>query len=299
MMMANGFFFFKFKEEKGLIDVLEGGPWMVRNSPLFLNKWTPNMNLSKEDHVQVPVWVKLPDVPIAGFTDDGLSVIASKISKPMMLDSYTSSMCVESCGRPSYARAMIEVLAQKALCEKVVVATPNLDEIGGYTKEIVTVEHEWKPPRCSTCKIFGHTNQTCPLNVSIIEPKVVTKDGEGFEEVKKRKSKGQTNANKNKTGFPMGKEQKFFYRPKANNGFEKLNEVDEDGNMKNKNKTTDVVKDNAIINVDKEDHTNQQGDSEKADQEVAQANSPKQTTDGFGIHDTLKKNVTVDETKES
>lgn len=110
MMNAKGFFFFKFTTEKGMMDVLEGGPWMIRNSPIFLNKWSPTINLSKEDHLVVPVWVKLHEVPIAGFTDDGLSVIASRVGKPMMLDSYTSSMCANAWGRPSYARAMIEVL---------------------------------------------------------------------------------------------------------------------------------------------------------------------------------------------
>lgn len=38
MMNTKGFFFFKFTTEKGMNHVLEGGPWMIRKSPLFLNK---------------------------------------------------------------------------------------------------------------------------------------------------------------------------------------------------------------------------------------------------------------------
>ncbi|GJX06863.1 hypothetical protein Tco_0194795 [Tanacetum coccineum] len=57
MMNSKGFFIFKFKASKGLDDVLENGPWMIQ---------------------------------------DGLSIIASQLGKPIMLDSYTSSMCIES-----------------------------------------------------------------------------------------------------------------------------------------------------------------------------------------------------------
>ena len=55
------------------------------------------------------VWVKLHDVQIAAFTENGTSMIATKLGKPVMLDTYTSTMCSESRGRNSYARALIEV----------------------------------------------------------------------------------------------------------------------------------------------------------------------------------------------
>lgn len=38
MMNAKGFFFFKFSTEKGVEDVLENGPWMIRNVPIILDK---------------------------------------------------------------------------------------------------------------------------------------------------------------------------------------------------------------------------------------------------------------------
>ena len=36
MMNAKGFFFFKFNSEKGVDDVLENGPWLIRNVPIIL-----------------------------------------------------------------------------------------------------------------------------------------------------------------------------------------------------------------------------------------------------------------------
>ncbi|GJW91293.1 putative gag-pol polyprotein [Tanacetum coccineum] len=58
---------------------------------------------------------------------DGLSEIASKIGNPMMLDSFTSTMCNESWGRNSFASAMIEISSDIELKESLVVAIPNLE----------------------------------------------------------------------------------------------------------------------------------------------------------------------------
>ncbi|GJU71005.1 protein LAZ1 [Tanacetum coccineum] len=49
-----------------------------------------------------------------GLTADDLSVVASMIGNPLMLDSYKSTMCTDSWGRSSYARAMIEIDAENA-----------------------------------------------------------------------------------------------------------------------------------------------------------------------------------------
>ncbi|GJZ93532.1 zinc knuckle CX2CX4HX4C containing protein [Tanacetum coccineum] len=48
----------------GLEDVLENGPWLIRNSPIILKKLTMNMRLCKEEITCIPVWVKIQDVPI-------------------------------------------------------------------------------------------------------------------------------------------------------------------------------------------------------------------------------------------
>nr|GEV86762.1 hypothetical protein [Tanacetum cinerariifolium] len=106
----------------GVMDVIEKGSWIIKLILIILNKWC----LTKEDLTKVPVWVKLRDVPLVGFNQDGLSDIDTKVGKPIMLDSYTSTMCMESWGRPSYARAMVEILAVNELKESITVANPSL-----------------------------------------------------------------------------------------------------------------------------------------------------------------------------
>ncbi|GJZ35069.1 zinc knuckle CX2CX4HX4C containing protein [Tanacetum coccineum] len=65
---------------KGMENVLENGPWMICNSPIILKKWTMNTSLFKEELTRIPVWVKLHDVPVQVFSEDGISLIATQIA---------------------------------------------------------------------------------------------------------------------------------------------------------------------------------------------------------------------------
>ncbi|GKB38467.1 zinc knuckle CX2CX4HX4C containing protein [Tanacetum coccineum] len=96
MMNTKGFFFFKFDTQAGLEAVLQGGPWMIHNSLIILKKWSMDTRLLKKELTRILIWVKLHDVPIQVFEEDGISLIAMFIGKPVMLDSYTSSMCNDS-----------------------------------------------------------------------------------------------------------------------------------------------------------------------------------------------------------
>ncbi|GKB06796.1 zinc knuckle CX2CX4HX4C containing protein [Tanacetum coccineum] len=85
-----------FDSDKGLQDVLKSGSWMIRNSLIILKKWMMNTSLFKEELTRILVWVKLHDVPVQVFLEDGISLIATQIGKPIMLDSFTSLMCIDS-----------------------------------------------------------------------------------------------------------------------------------------------------------------------------------------------------------
>ncbi|GJY79843.1 hypothetical protein Tco_0485644 [Tanacetum coccineum] len=82
-----GLLSFQFSFIEGLDAMLENGPWFIQNNPLILKKWHPDVNLLKEDVSTVLVWGKLHGVPVTAFSEDGLSVIATKLGTPLMLDS--------------------------------------------------------------------------------------------------------------------------------------------------------------------------------------------------------------------
>ncbi|GJZ64151.1 retrotransposon protein, putative, ty1-copia subclass [Tanacetum coccineum] len=48
MSDKDGVFYFKFSSKNGVEQVLEQGPWLIRNVPLILTKWSPNLSLSKD-----------------------------------------------------------------------------------------------------------------------------------------------------------------------------------------------------------------------------------------------------------
>ncbi|GJY74091.1 putative reverse transcriptase domain-containing protein, partial [Tanacetum coccineum] len=126
-------FSFQFNSMDGLNAMLKNGPWFIRNNPLILKKWHPDVNLLKEDVGVVPVWVKFHGVPVTAFSEDGLSAITTKIGTRLMLDSYTSNMCMQSWGRSSYARAMIELRADVELKDNIVATMPKITGEGYYT----------------------------------------------------------------------------------------------------------------------------------------------------------------------
>nr|GEU87517.1 hypothetical protein [Tanacetum cinerariifolium] len=73
----------------------------------------------------------------------GLSLIATQIGNPIMLDAFTSAMCVEAWGQISFARALIEVSANKELKPEVTMSIPKgEDERACHTlKPINGVSH--------------------------------------------------------------------------------------------------------------------------------------------------------------
>ncbi|GKF02617.1 zinc knuckle CX2CX4HX4C containing protein, partial [Tanacetum coccineum] len=76
----------KVVKKAGLEAVLKGGPWLIRKSSIILKKWSMDTRLLKEELIRIPIWVKLHDVRIQVFEEDGISLVATFIGKPVMLD---------------------------------------------------------------------------------------------------------------------------------------------------------------------------------------------------------------------
>ncbi|GJV41915.1 beta-caryophyllene synthase [Tanacetum coccineum] len=117
---STGLFFFQFSSMDGLNSMLKNGLWFIHNNPLILKKCNPDVNLLKEDVVNVSVLVKLHGVPVTAFSEDGLSAIATKLGTLLMLDSYTSDMCMQSWGKSSYVKAIIKLQADVELKDAIV-----------------------------------------------------------------------------------------------------------------------------------------------------------------------------------
>nr|GEX27815.1 hypothetical protein [Tanacetum cinerariifolium] len=195
----------------------------------------------------VPIWVKLHGVPVTAFNEDGLSAITIKLGTPLMLDSYTSDMCMQSWGRSSYARVMTELRADVELKDNIVVAMPKITKEGHYTCN-VRVEYEWKPPR--SCKVFGHIHEECPKNTGAGEKKTVKKPSQtsrgvlvgqkiGFTPQKEyrpvlKKPNASSSGNKKKGVQPT-------IEVSNSNPFDVLNSIDNDVEFGTNGGTTNLV----------------------------------------------------------
>ncbi|GJS26471.1 putative reverse transcriptase domain-containing protein [Tanacetum coccineum] len=177
--------------------MLDNGPWFIRNNPLILKKWDPS--------------------------EDGLSAIATKLGTPLMLHYYTYDICMESWGRSSYARSMIELWADVELKDTIMVDMPKIVGKGFYTCTI-RVEYEWKHPRCACCKVFSHIKDECSKNLD--------------SDVAK-KSKISSQAPK---GVPVGPKVGFKPTKQLYTPVSKKNNVNTSGNKKNDVESTKEIK---------------------------------------------------------
>ncbi|GKB17414.1 ribonuclease H-like domain-containing protein [Tanacetum coccineum] len=72
--------------------------------------------------------VKFYGVSMMAFSEDGLSIIATKLGTPLILYSYTSGMFMQSWGRSSYAIAMIDLRADEELKDSIVAMSKLVGE---------------------------------------------------------------------------------------------------------------------------------------------------------------------------
>ncbi|GJX24644.1 hypothetical protein Tco_0230940 [Tanacetum coccineum] len=93
-----------------------------------------------------------------------------------MLDACTSDMCLNPWGRNTYARVLVEISSEHAIMESVVAAIP-FPNGSGHSLETLDVEYEWRPSRCSKCKIFDHVDEFCPSRDKKADPSSTSENG--------------------------------------------------------------------------------------------------------------------------
>nr|GEZ33467.1 homeobox protein knotted-1-like 6 [Tanacetum cinerariifolium] len=69
---------------------------------------------------------------------------------------------------------MIELRADVELKDNIFLVMPKFNEEGHYICN-VRVEYEWKPPICTSCKVFEHIHEECPKNIGAGEKKTLKK----------------------------------------------------------------------------------------------------------------------------
>ncbi|GJU84848.1 RNA-directed DNA polymerase, eukaryota, reverse transcriptase zinc-binding domain protein [Tanacetum coccineum] len=81
---------FKFNNAEGMNYVIDQSPWMVNGKPFVVQKWDLD-SLRR------------------------ISALASRLGKPIVMDSITASMCHNGSGRAGYAKILVEIDAKKGI----------------------------------------------------------------------------------------------------------------------------------------------------------------------------------------
>ncbi|KAK1267358.1 hypothetical protein QJS04_geneDACA002651 [Acorus gramineus] len=106
LLHGNGFFTIKFTLDEDLNAVLEGGPWTMDHRPFILQKWTPEVRMEQARLSSIPIWIRLPNLPLHLWEEDCLSRIGSLLGIPLYANSATLRF-----SQASYARICVEVQA--------------------------------------------------------------------------------------------------------------------------------------------------------------------------------------------
>ncbi|KAK4737685.1 hypothetical protein R3W88_001382 [Solanum pinnatisectum] len=122
----DGYFVVRFANEGERDMVLCSGPHYLMRRPVIMKPWVPEFNFKEEILTTIPLWVKLPNLPLNCWNEVVLSKIGSILGKPLYADECTSQV-----NRISFARILVEV--------------------------DIKVWFEWKPIFCQKCLQVGHS----------------------------------------------------------------------------------------------------------------------------------------------
>lgn len=166
------YFVVKFTSMKDRDEVLLSGPHLYYK-PLIVQLWELDFSFDNEVLRVIPLWVKLPNLPLNCWGVRSLSRISSGLGNPVYADECTSKM-----ERISYARVLIEMDVTGLLPQAVRVQDPT----GRVFDQ--EVQYDWVPEYCNSCLQVGNdcsriTAKTAPtknLQKEIPKQKEAIKD---------------------------------------------------------------------------------------------------------------------------
>ncbi|GJS02170.1 RNA-directed DNA polymerase, eukaryota, reverse transcriptase zinc-binding domain protein [Tanacetum coccineum] len=140
---------------EGVQYVVENRPWMINNKPMIVHEWDHEVNIEKREPSVLPVWVKLKNVIMEAWTKKGISVLASNLGKPIIMDVMTTMMCNQGAEGIGFGKVRVKINATKECKDSIKVQYADAQKVKMKTK-IMQVEYQWKPVRCNHCKVYGH-----------------------------------------------------------------------------------------------------------------------------------------------
>ncbi|CAO2812509.1 unnamed protein product [Amaranthus hypochondriacus] len=169
----DGYFIFRFNTEEECSEILKGGPYFLNRAPMIVKKWNSNFDFKEEILRVIPVWIRLPSLPLHCWGEETLRRIVSAIGVPVLADECTAKQ-----SKVSYARVLVEVDITHEFVKEIKVR----DNMGReFVQKAIP---EWRPYFCSKCNKIGHD---CKATIEPIKPQQLKKHQEvGKDQEEKR-----------------------------------------------------------------------------------------------------------------
>lgn len=138
-------FLFETKEDRDLI--FRNGPYFMDSIGLYLNRWMPDFHPEMDVPNAVPVWVRLPHLPLHCWGDESEKAIGIAAGK------YIEG-CKPKDNMHACARICVEVNLGKGLPEAIKI------KVDQWT-HIQQLDYEKIPFKCKVCHKYGHFANRC------------------------------------------------------------------------------------------------------------------------------------------
>ena len=97
-MVGRGYYVFVFDSAEDRYLIFQNGHYFMGPRGLYLNKWTPNFDPTQDIPSGVPVWVRLPHLPLHCWNSESLETIGNKLGKYInMAERKEQSSCARIC----------------------------------------------------------------------------------------------------------------------------------------------------------------------------------------------------------
>lgn len=140
-----GYYVLKFNSEHECSEILKGGPYFLNKAPMIVKKWSSNFDFKEEILRVIPVWIRLPSLPLHCWGAESLSRIVSAVGVPIIADECTAKQT-----KVSYARVLVEVDITQEFVKEIIIRDNTGRE---FTQKAIP---EWRPFYCRKCNKLGH-----------------------------------------------------------------------------------------------------------------------------------------------
>ncbi|XP_058776662.1 uncharacterized protein LOC131650983 [Vicia villosa] len=218
-----GYFILKFKDIEDRDKVLMKGSYTIHNVSMILKEWDSEFDFKRDSLRTLPIWIKLPQLPLHLWGAMSLGKIGSAFGKPLFTDECTANKL-----RVSYARILVEVDITQKHQDSIKIKDSN----GRMIEQ--NIEMEWKPKYCEICQRSGHQctkddgKKQWKAKVKVPIP---TLEAENVAEPPKQAIEGNNvwtevaNSRKHKGKSPEGPLLEKSSEVNCHNGFDSLRDV--------------------------------------------------------------------------